>query len=104
MSADPYEALEDLIDLGVDRILTSGQRPSASAGVELIAGLVERAEDRIIIMPGVGIDESNIAALIRETGAMEYHLFAEQNVPSAMLYRNHKVFMGSDPDLSEYDI
>ena len=55
MSADPFAALEDLVALGVDMVLTSGQRPSAMHGIELLARLVERADDRLIVMPVVGI-------------------------------------------------
>ena len=104
MTADPMRALETLCDLGVQRVLTSGQRPSAMAGSELLARLVERAGDRIVVMPGVGIDGGNIAELIRATGAREYHVYAPRRVPSAMRYRNEKVFMGSSPDHSEYEI
>ncbi|MCP4896131.1 MAG: copper homeostasis protein CutC [bacterium] len=104
MVADPLEALEELIDLGIDRILTSGHRPSAVEGLGLLSLLVERAAGRIIIMPGVGIDQHNLPDLIERTGAREYHVYAPIQVPSAMQYRNEKVFMGSDPDASEYEI
>ncbi|MCW4012069.1 MAG: copper homeostasis protein CutC, partial [Candidatus Bathyarchaeota archaeon] len=52
MCRDPYKALEQLTDIGVDRILTSGQKNKAPEGAELIADLVEKAGDRVIIMPG----------------------------------------------------
>jgi copper homeostasis protein len=104
MTRDPMRALETLVDLGVGRVLSSGQRPSAIAGSELLARLVERAGDRIVVMPGVGIDAGNIAGLIRATGAREYHVYAPSRVPSAMRYRNEKVFMGSSPDHSEYEV
>lgn len=51
MSRDPYKALEQLINIGVDRILTSGQKNKASEGAKLIADLVEKAGNRVIIMP-----------------------------------------------------
>jgi copper homeostasis protein len=70
---DPYQALEDIIDCGCERILTSGQAASAPAGAALLAELVRLAGDRIIIMPGAGIRSDNIAALIKKTGAREFH-------------------------------
>ncbi|MEP6590264.1 MAG: copper homeostasis protein CutC [Gemmatimonadota bacterium] len=72
--ADPILALETLIDLGVDRILTSGQRATAWEGRETIAALRRQAEGRIIIMAGGGVDESNAAELVRATGATELHV------------------------------
>jgi copper homeostasis protein len=104
MTADPFAALETLVELGVDRVLTSGQRPSAMAGIDLLTDLVERAGDRIIVMPGVGIDSGNIEQLIQTTGAREYHVFARTAHASGMQYRNPKVFMGMEPDQSEYEI
>ncbi len=102
MTADPYAALENLVELGVDRVLTSGQRPSAMEGADLLARLVKRAGDRLVVMPGVGIDAANIAELIQRTGALEYHVLARKRVSSLMAYRNPAVFMGTDPDSSEY--
>ncbi|PIE25019.1 MAG: copper homeostasis protein CutC [Planctomycetota bacterium] len=104
MCRDPMEALEQLIELGVDRILSSGQRPSAMEGSELLAELVEKAGERILIMPGVGINTGNIGELIRRTGAREYHVFAQRQAASTMQFRNEAVFMGSDPDFDEFAI
>ena len=104
MTADPCAALEDLVRVGVDRVLTSGQRPSAMAGIELLARLVERAGDRIVVMPGVGIDASCIAELAAGTGAVEFHVLAQKSVQSSMVFRNDEVFMGSTPDLPEYEV
>ena len=70
---DPYKALEDIITTGCERILTSGQAPVAVDATALIAALVKQAGDRIIIMPGSGVRASNIAQLIQETGANEFH-------------------------------
>ena len=103
MTNDPFEALEDLVSAGVDRILTSGQRPSAMEGIELLAALVEKAADRIVIMPGVGIDKTNIGKLVATTKAREFHVLSEKRVASMMRYENEKVFMGSTPDPSEYE-
>ena len=70
---DPFEALAQLITIGCQRILTSGQQPTASAGIELIAELVKDAQDRIIIMPGSGVRKENIRELSEKTGAVEFH-------------------------------
>lgn len=70
---DPFRALEDVISLGCDRLLTSGLAASAYEGRELIARLVSLAGDRIVIMPGAGIRPSNITALAQTTRAREYH-------------------------------
>lgn len=103
MTADPYAALETLVALGIDRVLTSGQRPSAMEGADLLARLVGQAGGRLVVMPGVGIDAANIAGLIRRTGAPEYHVLAQKCIPSLMAFRNPTVFMGPDPDSSEYE-
>jgi len=103
MCADPFAALEELIALGIDRVLTSGQRSSATEGAALIGKLVEAARGRIIIMPGVGIDETNIAELIGLTGACEFHVLADRPVESAMVFQNPHVFMGTDPERPEFE-
>jgi len=94
MCRDPYDALEKIIDLGCDRILTSGQQPKAVEGINLLKELVERAGDRIIIMPGSGVNADNILHLARETGAIEFHLSAREPIESGMLYRNPNLKMG----------
>ncbi len=102
MTRDPHRALEDLVVLGIDRVLTSGQQPSAPAGVELIASLVEQAGERIVVMPGAGIDAGNIGEMVRRSGAREFHLHDGAPYPSRMEYRNAAVFMGNDPERDEY--
>jgi copper homeostasis protein len=96
MTRDPYEALETLIGLGVDRILTSGQEPSVLEGLDLIADLVKAAGDRVIIMPGGGITEQNISKIIAQSGAREFHIYAPMTLESRMKYRNPRVFIGSE--------
>lgn len=91
---NPKEALEQIIELGCDRILTSGQRPKAEQGAQLLKELVEQAGDRIIIMPGSGVNEDNIAFLASETKAKEFHLSARVPVKSEMKFRNEEVSMG----------
>ena len=97
-TSDPFKALEDIISLGCARILTSGCRPTALEGAGLLAQLVEKAEDRIIIMPGCGVNESNIAETARLSGAREFHFSAREPVESGMLFRNPDVAMGSEED------
>lgn len=99
---DPFKALETLIDIGIDRILTSGQSANAVDGTELIAELVKRAENRIIIMACGSINETNIADAINKTGVTEVHFTAFETVESQMQFRNNNVAMGSDYAGSEY--
>lgn len=100
---DPFAALEQLIELGCDRILTSGQQSDAVKGISLIAQLVKQAGDRIIIMPGCGVREDNIARIEQETGAKEFHTSARSIVHSKMEYRNENVPMGSSVVSSEFE-
>lgn len=94
MSRDPFESLERIISLGCDRILTSGQQPKAEQGIPLLKRLVDQAGDRILILPGSGINEKNIKTLATGTGAREFHLSARESVESSMCYRNPVVSMG----------
>lgn len=94
MAVEPQQALEELIDLGIDRVLTSGQESSALEGIDLITTLVQQAGDRIIIMPGGGINERNIGKIVAHSGVKEIHLSARSTVESAMQYRRSHVFMG----------
>ena len=97
-TSDPFQALEDIIGLGCARILTSGCRPSALEGAPLLAQLVEKSAGRIIIMPGCGINEANIAETARLSGAREFHFSAREPVESGMVFRNPQVTMGSEDD------
>lgn len=94
MCRDPFESLEKIISLGCDRILTSGQQPKAEQGIPLLRELVEKAGDRIIIMPGSGINASNAATIAKGSGARELHLSAREPIESAMIYRNPNLKMG----------
>ncbi len=98
--AHPTEALEQLIDLGVDRVLTSGQQPQALQGVPLLRQLHEQAAGRIIILAGCGVNEDNIRLLHGLTGITEYHFSAREMFMSKMQYTNPDVFMG-DPNADE---
>jgi copper homeostasis protein len=81
---DPFKALEDIIAIGCERILTSGQKPSVNEGVQLLVDLVKQANERIIIMPGSGVRADNIVTLANETNAIEFHT-------SARIYTNSKM-------------
>ncbi len=70
---DPFAALEQLIEIGCQRILTSGQQPAAPQGMELLAQLIKTAAERITIMPGSGVRKENIRELAEKTGAVEFH-------------------------------
>ena len=85
---DPFRALEDVIETGCERILTSGQRPKAIDGAQIIKELITQAEDRIIIMPGSGVDAGNIISLAENTGAREFHSSASFYSESKMDYIN----------------
>lgn len=94
LAADPFVALEEVIAAGASRILTSGQQSSAIQGAELIAQLVERAGNRISVMPGAGINQSNIRQLINLTGAKEYHLTGRKVAESSMQFRRRGIPLG----------
>ena len=101
--SEPFTALEELIDLGFDRILTSGQQQNAVLGIPLISRLVKQAADRIIIMPGCGVRAENIAMIEEQTGAKEFHTSARSIVYSKMEYRNQAVSMGTSTIVSEFE-
>lgn len=101
MCRDPRKALEELISLGCDRVLTSGQAATAEAGVPLLKELVEQADGRIIIMPGCGVNRGNVASILESTGANEIHASARKSVGSGMIFRHSGVSMGAT-DCDEY--
>jgi copper homeostasis protein len=87
-AADPFVALETIIGIGCERILTSGQRPVAVEGMELLHELVREADERIVIMPGSGVRASNVAELAAKTGAVEFHTTARVRAASRMEFVN----------------
>lgn len=84
---DPARALEDIVALGCERVLTSGAQASAIEGAALIRELVAQAAGRLAVMPGAGITAQNIAALAAATGAHEFHASAKSRQPSGMRHR-----------------
>jgi copper homeostasis protein len=103
MTPDPFAALETLIELGVDRVLTSGQEASVLEGLPLIAELVERAGDRIIVMPGGGITVRNVERIVSAARPREIHFATLAPAASGMQYRREHVFMGGELRPPEYD-
>lgn len=104
MTDDPLQALEDIIDTGCERILTSGQRNTAQEGAPLIAELVTKAAGRIAIMAGSGVRATNVGDLAAATQAREYHTTAKDYIDSRMQFRNPNVSMGGIPGVPEYGI
>ena len=102
MVRDAHEALDTLIDLGVDRVLTSGLEESALEGMDLLSELAQRAGNRIIVMPGGGITERNIGKILAGTGAKEVHVSASSTVDGAMTFRDTRAFMGGEFRPPEY--
>ncbi|MBQ7554802.1 MAG: copper homeostasis protein CutC [Bacteroidaceae bacterium] len=102
MCRNPFQALEDIIALGCERILTSGLQATAEEGIPLIKKLVEQAAGRIVIMPGCGITPQNIRKIAEETGATEFHFSGRHAVGSPMQFRNPHVSMGGTDQIDEY--
>ena len=100
---DPFEALEELIEIGCQRILTSGQKPTVSEGVDLIAELNKKADDRIIILPGSGVRKDNIKMLAEKTGCIEFHSSLRGKAKSPMQFI-HPAFANSEESYSNNEI
>lgn len=104
MSRDPLQSLETLIELGVDRVLTSGQESAVPLGLSLLRDLVQRAGDRIIVMPGAGIEADNIREVAAVTGAKELHFAAFCKTESGMSFRNPRPAMSAGPAPGEFEL
>ena len=103
LTPDALAALDTLIALGVDRVLTSGQEDSVLAGLPLLAKLQERAGDRIVTMPGGGITERTIGRIVSALKPKELHFAALSLTPGGMQFRREHVFMGGELRPPEYD-
>lgn len=88
----PYDALEQIIDMGFERILTSGLMPTAMEGKEHLKKLIELSGDRIRIMPGSGVNKNNVKALLDYTGAKDIHFSAKDLVRSPFESEREKLF------------
>lgn len=100
---DAREALEQIIELGCNRILTSGQQATAEQGIPLLKELQEQAAGRIILLAGCGVNEKNIARIACETGIREFHFSARERYKSGMKYKNESVSMGGTVHIDEYE-
>lgn len=96
MTRHPLDALDDLIELGVDRVLSSGQQRTALAGAELLARLVAHAGDRIAVIPAGGVRAHDAAAILDATGARELHSGARVRAPRRMQHENPACALGAD--------
>ena len=92
----PKEALEQLIRLRFNRILTSGQQPTAANGTPLLHELHEQAAGRIILLAGCGVNESNIRQIYEASGVREFHFSARESLPGHATYLNPSVYMGAE--------
>jgi copper homeostasis protein len=104
MVKDQDEALEAIIFAGCARILTSGGKQTAPEGLEELAELIKKAGDRISIMPGSGVNLSNIKNLADSTGAKEIHLSARSYVPGKMNFKQPLVTMGGTVSIPDYEL
>lgn len=98
---EPYRALDELAGLGVTRILTSGQQPTAPQGASLLKDLQAYAKGRIILLAGCGVNETNIRQLAQDTGIREFHFSAREKIKSKMAFTNPEVTMGN-ANVDEY--
>ena len=101
--ADPFAALEDAVKLGIDTILTSGQRNNCLEGAELLRELEKRSAGRICIQAGGGVSAEVIERLAPAAGIRAWHMSGKVTLDSEMRYRKDGVNIGL-PSLSEYEI
>jgi len=83
---DAFEALEQLVQIGCERILTSGQQPTVNEGMDLITQLNKAADHRIAIMPGSGVRKENLKTLAEKTGCIEFHSSLRGKIKSKMKF------------------
>lgn len=95
-------ALEQLKALGIKRILTSGGYPNAEKGADILAQLVQKANNEIIVMPGSGINDKNLSNLIHLTQANEYHSSAKMYIDGGMQFKNSNVSMSGKDTPNEF--
>ena len=102
MCENQYLALEQLKNIGINRVLTSGGQNTAFQGIETLARLVEIAKNDISVMPGSGINENNIQEILDRTNASDYHTSAKEFLTSCMNYSNPNISMGKTKIIDEY--
>ncbi|ALO14112.1 Copper homeostasis protein CutC [Salinivirga cyanobacteriivorans] len=102
MCKDPYRALDQLIELDVTRILTSGQMNSALEGADLIGRLIKKAQNNISIMPGSGVNAQNLDALIAQTNATDFHSSAKTFIQGKTNFQDQAVSMNGSTNPEEF--
>jgi copper homeostasis protein len=102
MCNDPFKGLADVIATGADRLLTSGQMNDVSSGTAIIRELVGKAGTKLIIMPGGGLNASNIRTVAETTGAAEFHMTGRKTIESGMIFRRKGISMGGINSIDEY--
>ena len=104
LTRDFDEALDALMELGVERVLTSGGAARAAQGLDVIGRLVARARGRITIMPGGGIDAASAPSILEATGVTELHVGGARTVASGMTFRRSGISFARPPLADEYTI
>lgn len=106
VTPDPFRALEELIDLGITRVLTSGQKNAAPRGADLIRRLIERADGRIEVLPGAGITVENVRQFVASTGCTQIHMTAFGSRTDTSTLANPEIQFGSPngPPESAYEL
>jgi copper homeostasis protein len=103
---DPFRALEELIDTGITRILTSGQKNSAPDGADLIAKLIEKAAGRIEVLPGAGLNAGNVRQFVAQTRCKQVHMTASKTQRDTSTLANAQIEFGAPggPPESEFEM
>jgi copper homeostasis protein len=99
---DPLAALDRLIDLGVHRVLTSGQKPIALEGAMLIRTLIERSAGRIEILPAAGIRPENVARLIEQTGCVQVHASLRQTIADPVFHLSPSISLARSSGFADH--
>ncbi|QHL86822.1 copper homeostasis protein CutC [Nibribacter ruber] len=103
LTRDPFRALDQLLALNIDRLLTSGQQATALEGIPLLQQLQARAAGELIILPGSGITPENVLEIVTHTGVTEVHASVRRRVDGEMVFRKEHPPMSSHSPLSEFE-
>lgn len=106
VTPDPFRALEQLIDIGITRVLTSGQKTAAPDGADLVRQLIEGARGRIEVLPGAGITVDNVQQFVAATGCAQIHMtaFSSRTDTSTLANPNIKFGSSNGPPESAYEL
>jgi copper homeostasis protein len=102
MSRDPFEALDALKRIGVERLLSSGQKAHVLDGLDLLAELVLRTGEDPVVMPGCGVTPSNARRVVEVTRAREIHVVGTETAVIPMRHLNPDCYMGTEQRPPEY--